>query len=180
VEPQASSTISLDSLFQVDLSSNPTYQVSALGPNFANLSFGAANLAVGQQVVVHGSFTKPPTTTGSGPKQLGTIAPTAIFLKLQSMQGTLGSILQIGSDDRTGAVVLNPCCTLLQGAPIYVLTNNQTNYVNVTGLGGLAPQNSLLVKGMPFYEPQASTINGVSIPAGTLVVQAKQVHLLVH
>jgi hypothetical protein len=133
---------------------------------------------VGQEVVVHGAYTKPPTTTGSGPKLLGTIAPTAIFLKLQSLQGTLGSVVQIGSDDLTGAFVLNPCCTLLQGAPIYVLTNNQTTYVNVTGLGGLTPQDSLLVKGMPFFESQAGTINGVSIPAGTLVVQAKQVHRL--
>ena len=177
-EPQDPFNITLDSIFQVNLSSNPTFQVSVLGPNFANLTFGPTNLAVGQEVVVHGAYTKPPTTTGSGPKLLGTIAPTAIFLKLQSLQGNLGSIVQIGSDDLTGAFVLNPCCTLLQGAPLYVLTNNQTTYVNVTGLGGLTPQDSLLVKGMPFFEPQASTINGVSIPAGTLVVQAKQVHRL--
>jgi hypothetical protein len=179
-EPEDPFNVTLDSIFQVDLSSNPTYQVSVLGPNFANLPFGAANLAVGQEVVVHGAYTKPPSTTGSGPKPLGTITPTAIFLKLQSLQGTLGSVVQIGADDLTGAFVLNPCCTLLQGAPIYVLTNNQTTYVNVTGLGGLTPQDSLLVRGMPFFEAQASTINGVSIPAGTLVVQAKQVHRLVH
>ena len=177
-EPQDPFNIALDSIFQVNLSSNPTFQVSALGPNFADLAFGPTKLAVGQEVVVHGAYTKPPTTTGSGPKLLGTITPTAIFLKLQSLQGNLGSIVQIGSDDLTGAFVLNPCCTLLQGALLYVLTNNQTTYVNVTGLGGLTPQDSLLVKGMPFFEPQASTINGVSIPAGTLVVQAKQVHRL--
>ena len=38
--------------------------------------------------------------------------------------------------------------------------------------------NTLLVKGMPYYEPHATTINGVAIPAGTLVMQAKQVHVL--
>jgi len=177
-EPEVAADITLDSIFQVNLSSNPTYQVSALGPNFASLAFGARNLAVGQEVVVHGPFTKPVATTGSNPSLPGTITPTAIFLKLQSLQGTVGSIVQIGSDGLTGAFVLNPCCTLLQGAPVYILTNNQTAYVNVTGLGGLTPQASLLVKGMPFFEPQASTINGVSIPAGTLVVQAKQVHVL--
>jgi hypothetical protein len=179
-EPYDSSSLNLNSVFEVDLSSNPTYQVSVMGPNFANLTFGATNLAVGQEVVVHGAYTKAASTTGSGSTLLGTVKPTAIFLRLQSMQGTLGSILQIGSDDRTGAFVLNPCCTLLQGAPIYVLTNSQTTYVNVTGLGGLTLQDSLLVKGMPFYEAQAGTINGIAIPAGTLVVQAKQVHLLVH
>ena len=38
--------------------------------------------------------------------------------------------------------------------------------------------NSVLVKGMPYYEPTAMTINGVNIPAGTLIFQAKQVHVL--
>jgi hypothetical protein len=94
------------------------------------------------------------------------------------MQGTMNSMLQIGSDDETGVFILNPCCTLLNGVPIYVVTNNQTAFVNVTGLGGITPVNNLLVKGMPYYEPQATTINGVAIPAGTVVMQAKQVHVL--
>jgi hypothetical protein len=59
-----------------------------------------------------------------------------------------------------------------------VVTNNQTTYVNVTGLGAITTVDSLVVKGMPYYEPQAVTINGVTIPAGTLVMQAKQVHVL--
>ncbi len=67
------------------------------------------------------------------------------------------------------------CCN---GVPIYVVTNNQTAFVNVTGLGGITPVNTLLVKGMPYYESQATTINGVAIPAGTLVMQAKQVHVI--
>jgi hypothetical protein len=88
------------------------------------------------------------------------------------------SMVLIGSDDQTGVFVLNPCCTLLQGTPIYVVTNNQTNFVNVTGLGAITSLNSLLVKGMPYYQPQPTKINGVTIPAGTLVFQAKQVHVL--
>jgi len=94
------------------------------------------------------------------------------------MQGTLNSMLAIGSDDATGVFILAPCCTLLQGVPIYVVTNGQTTYVNVTGLGGVTAVNSLLVKGMPYYEPNAVTINGVNIPAGAMVFQAKQVHVL--
>ena len=94
------------------------------------------------------------------------------------MQGTMNSMLQIGSDDLTGVFVLSPCCQFLQGVPLYVVTNNQTAYVNVTGLSALTPVQTLLVKGMPYYEPKAVTINGVTIPAGTLVLQAKQVHVL--
>ena len=108
----------MDSIYQVDLTANPTYQASVLGPNFANLSFGPQNLAVGQELVVHGAYTKPPATvTGTTSTLPFTVEPTAIYLKLQSMQGTMNSMLQIGSDDETGVFVLTPCCTLLQRRP---------------------------------------------------------------
>ncbi len=178
-EPDDTSTIPNDSIFQVDLTDSPSYQASVLGPNFANLSFGSANLSVGQELVVHGAYTKPPATAPGQPNPIPfTVEPTAIFLKLQSMQGTMNSMLQIGSDDTTGVFVLTPCCTLLSGVPIYVVTNNQTAYVNVTGLGGITSLNNLIVKGMPYYEPTAMSINGVNIPARSMIFQAKQVHVL--
>jgi len=179
-EPDNPSSITMDTLFKVDLTSNPTYQASALGPNFANLGFGPLNLAVGQELVVHGTYvTSPTSTTGGVSTALPTvITPSAIYLKLQSIQGSLGPMIQIGSDNLTGAFVLNPCCSLLQGVPIYVLTNNQTNFLNATGLADLTQQSPLLVKGMSYYEPQASVINGVPVPAGTMVLQAQQVHVL--
>ena len=103
----------MDNIYQVDLTANPTYQASVMGPNFANLSFGPQNLAVGQELVVHGAYTKPPTTAGSpSPTMPFTVEPTAIYLKLQSMQGTMGSMLPVGSDDATGVFILTPCCTL--------------------------------------------------------------------
>lgn len=177
-EPDDTSTLLMDSIYQVNLSSNPIYQASALGPNFANLSFGPQNLAVGQEIVVHGAYTKPPAEAGSPAPLPFIVAPTAIYLKLQSMQGTMTSMLQIGSDDKTGVFALNPCCALLQGVPLYVVTNNQTAYVNVPGLSGITTLNTLLVKGMPYYEPSPVTINGVTIPGGSTVLQAKQVHAL--
>ena len=177
-EPADISTLLFDIIYQVDLTTNPTYQASVLGPNFANLSFGPQNLTVGQELVVHGAYIKPPNFNGTVPTVPFIVEPTSIYLKLQSMQGTMNSMLQIGSDDATGVFILAPCCSLLNGVPIYVVTNNQTAYVNVTGLGGITTLNTLLVKGMPYYEPKAVTINGVNIPAGTLVFQAKQVHLL--
>jgi len=177
-EPDDPSTLTMDSIFQVDLTVNPTYQASVMGPNFANLSFGPQNLAVGQELVVHGAYTKPPTVAGVSSTLPFTVKPTSIYLRLQSMQGAMHSMVQIGSDDETGAFILTPCCSLLQGTPIYVVTNNQTAFVNVTGLGGITSVNTLLVKGMPYYESQATTINGVAVPAGTLVLQARQVHVL--
>ena len=178
-EPDDISTLLMDNVYNVDLTANPTYQASVMGPNFANLSYGPQNMAIGQELVVHGAYIKPPTTAGSPiSNQPFTVEPTAIYLKLQSMQGTMGAMLAVGSDDATGVFTLTPCCALLQGVPIYVVSNNQTVYVNVTGLGGITTVDSLLVKGMPYYEPHAITINGVTIPAGSMVLQAKQVHVL--
>jgi hypothetical protein len=177
-EPDDTSTLQLDSIYQVDLTTNPTYQASVMGPNFANLSFGPQNLTVGQELVVHGGYIKPPSTPGVTTTAPFIVEPTAIYLRLQSIQGRMSSMVQIGSDDETGVFLLTPCCTLLNGVPIYVVTNNQTTFNNVTGLGAMNTVSSVLVRGMPYYEPQATNINGVTIPAGTMVVQAKQVHVL--
>jgi hypothetical protein len=62
-----------------------------------------------------------------------------------------------------------------------VLTSNQTVFLNLTGLSSLSAsgtQPTLLVQGLPFFETQAQTINGVLVPAGTFVILAKQVHQL--
>jgi hypothetical protein len=177
-EPADISTILFDNIYQVDLTANPTYSASVLGPNFASLSFGAKNLTVGQEIVVHGAYTKASSSTSSTPAVAFTVEPTAIYLKMQSMQGKLGSMLQIGSDDATGVFTLTPCCALLNGVPIYVVTNSDTIYLNVTGLAAITTLNSLVVKGMPYYESTATTINGVTIPAGSLILQARQVHAI--
>jgi hypothetical protein len=71
---------------------------------------------------------------------------------------------------------------MFQQTPTIVLTNNQTAFVNLNGLssltGGSSGNPTLLVKGLPFFEGRAQTINGVPVPAGTLVILAKQVHQL--
>jgi hypothetical protein len=102
-------------------------------------------------------------------------------VKLQSIQGGFSSLVQVAKDNETGAFTFSPCSTMFQGTPTMVLTSNQTAFVNLTGLSSLAgntTQPTLMVKGLPFYEPQAQTIYGVPVPAGTLVILAKQVHQL--
>jgi hypothetical protein len=173
-EPDDSTSIPIDNIVEVNVSSATSYQFSSRSSNFASLTFDPAALAVGQELVVHGPF-KTPTSSATQPT---TVAADKVYLKLQSVQGNLASLLQAGSDDRTGAFRLTPCCTLLQGAPIYVLTNNQTAFVNVPGLSELNTQASLLVKGLPFFQPLGGTINGVAVPPGTMVLLAKQVHQL--
>jgi hypothetical protein len=182
VEPNDSGAATLDTLCVVNVTASTTYQYSSRSANFANLPFGPGNITVGQEVVVHGAVTPTTGSSGSGAPSLPTtVAADKVYDKLQSIQGSFSSLVQVAKDDKTGAFVFTPCPTLFQGAPTMVLTGNQTAFVNVSGLSSLSghgTQPSLLVKGLPFFEAQAQTINGVPVPAGTLVIVAKQVHQL--
>jgi hypothetical protein len=170
-EPNNEADIQLNSIVAVNLSSSTAYQFSSRPVNFANLTFAPTTLALGQEVVVHGPYTKAAGQTTR-------VAADKVYLKLQPVQGSSTSIVQIGSDDRTGAFWLSPCMSLFQKQPILVLTNNQTTFLNLSGLSGLTTRPLLLVKGLLFPQPQGATINGVPVPPGTLVLLAKQVHQL--
>lgn len=176
-EPSDTGSVPLNSILSVSVSSSTTYQYSSRGANFAGLVFGPGQIAPGQELVVHGPFTVPPTGAGA-PYVPTTVAASAVYLKLQSFQGSFDSSVEVGSDDRTGAFWLSPCCPLFQPSPVLVLSSSQTNFVNLSGLSALTPGPALLVKGLPFYEPEGGTINGVTVPPGTLVMLAKQVHQL--
>src|SRR5262249_14907353 len=65
------------------------------------LEFVPTALAVGQQVAVHGVFTPPPS--GIPPPPLTTVAADSIYLQSQTYQGSFTSLLQVGSDDKSGA-----------------------------------------------------------------------------
>ena len=179
VEPSTPAVVTPDTIVTVNPSSSTTYQYSSRSVNFAGLPFTPANISVGQEVIVHGLVTVPRGSTS--PALPTTVAPNTIYLKLQSIQGGFGSLIQVESDGKTGAFTFSPCPIMFQGTPALVLTNSQTAFVNLTGLSGLTgnpAQPTLLVKGLPFFEQQATTINGVAVPAGTLVILAKQVHQL--
>jgi hypothetical protein len=180
VEPADAAAVELNTIPVVNLSSSTTYQYSSRSSNFANLPFGPSNISVGQEVVVHGQVTTP-KGAGGPPTLPTTVAAYKVYVKLQSIQGSFSSLVQVAGDDKTGAFTFSPCSTMFQGTPTMVLTNNQTTFVNLSGLSSLsgrAGQATLLVKGLPFFEGQAQTINGVPVPAGTLVILAKQVHQL--
>jgi hypothetical protein len=168
-EPAVRGDVPLDSVVVVNVPSTTTFQYSSRSANFAALPFDATAVARGQELIVHGEYTRmsnAPTI----------IDANTVFLKLQTVQGNFSSLVQVGSDDKTGAFRFSPAATLLQDVPILVFTNHETVFVNVTGLAKLTPDSILLVKGLPFYQRQAGTINGVAVPAGTLVITARQVH----
>ncbi len=182
IEPNDTLVATPDLLCTVNVTSSTTYQYSSRSANFANLPFGPGNITVGQELVVHGAITVPQGTSGSGAPSLPDIvAADKVYDKLQSIQGSFSSLVQVADDDKTGAFVFAPCSKFFNGQSAMVLTSNQTAFVNLIGLSALSGRNSppnLLIKGLPFYEAQAQTINGVPVPAGTLVILAKQVHQL--
>jgi len=171
-EPDVSTSVPIDSIVSVNVLPETALQYSARPTNFDPvLPFDAKAITVGQELIVNGLYTvvtDEPTTVDAN----------SIFLKLQTMQGSLGSLVQVGNDGRSGAFWLTPHASLLAGSPILVFTNSNTAYLNVLGLADITPQAALLVRGLPFYQAEATTINDVVVPAGTLVVKARQIHQL--
>ncbi|HEV2178042.1 MAG TPA: hypothetical protein VGW33_12720 [Terriglobia bacterium] len=177
-EPDDDFAVPLDSVVTVTAPASTVYSVGQPANDFANLGFGAAQLAVGEEVVVHGIFTRPTPPPPPAVAPLTTVAAAKIYLKLQTHLGNFSSLLADASDDHTGAFVLAPCASLFNNAPIYVFTDSTTNFVNLSGLSALTAQPTLTVKGLLEFQPKATTINGVTVPAGSLVLLARQVHQL--
>jgi len=190
IEP-AITGVTLDALTMVTLASGtfyntippPIYTVAspavAQGPNFAALPFGPDQIAVGQDVVVQGVYTIPPPATAPAATPPVNMVANEVDVNLQTHGGNFVSLLAAQSDNHTGGFAFQPCATLdqqnLSALPIYVFTSPQTVFVNVAGLTSLQPEPNLLVKGLLFYEPQSVVINGVTVPAGKMVMLAKHV-----
>jgi hypothetical protein len=170
-EPDVSLTVALDSSVLVQPTEETEYRVSARGANFADLTFSPDALTVGQQVVVHGKFTR-------AEGQPTTVEPTRIYLKLQAHQGNFNSLVRAESDGRSGAFWFRPCSTVWGGNPLLAFTTPETAFVNTFGITSLQQEPSLLVTGLPFVVKDATTINGVDVPAGTTVLLGRQVHQL--
>jgi len=173
-EPDDSTNVDLDSDVTVNVSPSTSFNAYSLSSdltsqaNAGNLAFNAQTLTPGQEVVVHGIYTKP--TTG-----LISVAADKVYLRLQPVQGDFSSLIQAGSDDKTGAFQFAPCPNLLKGTPFIVVTDAQTEFVKASGLSSLAPTTPLLVRGLSLLDVQGGTINGVAVPAGTMVLLANHV-----
>lgn len=177
-EPDDETGVTLDSTVVVNVTPSTIYQFAARATNFANVPFDSTSINVGQQLVVHGVFTAP-TSTGGVSTLPVTVAADRIYLKPQTHYGNFTSMVQAGADNLTGVFIFTPCASYFNSAPIMVFTSSHTTFANVGGLNQLTAQPSLLVQGLLFYEPNATTINGVSVPAGTWVLMAGRVHQLV-
>jgi hypothetical protein len=175
--PDMSSRVGLFSTLTFNIApSSTSFRLAAQAVNFANFSFGTANLAAGQRVVVHGTL-----PSGSGPAQTATAR--SVFLGLQSILGNLStnpSTPVASSDGVDGGFTLLPCSPLFQPAQITVLSAQQTAFLGISNLYSLNNPGThfLLIKGLLFYE-QSTTTFGVeswTVPANVQV--ADQIHQL--
>ena len=172
--PDVSSRVGLFSTLTFNIASSTRFGLTAQAVDFANFSFGSANLAAGQRVVVHGTL-----PGGSGTAQTATAR--SVFLGLQSILGNLStnpSTPVATSDGVDGGFTLLPCSALFQPAQITVLSAQQTAFVGISNLYSLNNPGThfLLVKGLLFNE-QSITSFGVEswiVPANVQV--ATQVH----
>ncbi len=169
MEPDRSAEVTLDSIVTVNVPPTTTFQISPRPANLTPLQFGADSITVGQEVLVHGQY----TVVTDQPTVLDA---RSIYLRPQTLQGSLSSLISVGADGKSGAFWLSGCSTLLQTTPIIVMTTNaDTAFVGVFGLAEISPQATLLVRGFPFFVKDATVVRGTPIPAGTLVLFARQV-----
>lgn len=134
-----------------------------------NLTFAANTLVPGQEVVVHGVFSKASGGTT-------TVTADSVYPRFQAVQGVFSSLAgSPGSDNKTGAFQMAPCGSLLSNSPFMVVTDAQTVFENTSGLSTLSPTTPMLARGQMYFDASGSTLNGVQIPAGTLVLLANKV-----
>jgi hypothetical protein len=170
----------------VSVSSVTGWHFSSPGLNFANLAPGPTDLALGEHVIVHGTYVPPPTVTPPATAQSTTLTAHDIYFPIQTVSGNYASLLAAGTDNLTGGFLFNPCSGLYQGQPIYVFTSGQlqsdqsplTLFVNLNGLAGLAPPPQLLVRGLLFLDQPGGTLHGIQIPPNSYVMLANKVHQL--
>lgn len=170
----------------VNVSSSTGWHFSSPGLNFSNLTALPANLAVGQRIIVHGTYVPPPTSTTGGTPPSTVLAANNVYYPIQTVSGNYVSLQADGSDNATGGFVFNPCSRMFQGQPVYVITNGTsqngqlqaTQFVNLNGLASLTPAPQLLVRGILFFDAAGGPINGVNVPPNSYVLLADKVHQL--
>ncbi len=161
----------------VNVSTSTGFHFSAPAANFPNLTPDSTFLNVGQQLVVHGTYTAPARATPPATTPPSTVDASNVYIPLQTVSGNFSALLTAGADNLSGAFRFVPCFTLFQGQNIYVITNAQTQFINVNGLAGLSPSPQLQVRGLLFFDQSGGPINGIQIPPNSYVLLANRVHL---
>ena len=174
-EPPDATNIPNSTAVTVYVSQSTTFNPLLISPDLLNLAssgnldFAVNTIVPGQEVVVHGVFSK-----ASG--GITTVTANSVYPRFQSVQGLFSSLMgSPGSDNKTGVFQMAPCNGLLTSNPFMVVTDGQTVFENASGLSTLSPTTPLLARGQMYLNVNGSTMNGIQIPAGTVVLVANRV-----
>ncbi len=166
--PSVDDSIPLRSALTVNLSDTTGFRIVRPGINEAGLTFDATNVGVGQAVIAFGTY-----HTGAP----NTLDADRVALRPQAIRGQFDPpLLGVAQDGKTGGFKLVPCSPLFNARPIHVFTFADTEFYGVTDLNGLDSLPPVHAKGLMFYEPGLVTINGISVPPPSMVMEARRVH----
>ena len=165
--PDVSSSVPFRSALTVNLSGATHFRILRSAINVANLTFGPTNIGVGQTVIAYGNF-----QTGTP----NTLDAEGVALRPQSLRGTFGQLLAPApAGTLVGGFNMVPCAPLFKGQAINVFTFADTEYYGVPDLSGLNSQTPVHARGLLFYEPGTTTINGITVTPPSMVMEANRV-----
>lgn len=165
--PDVSSSIPLRSPLTVNLSGATNFKILRPAINQASLTFGPTNIGVGQTVIAYGNF-----QTGTP----NTLAADGVALRPQTVRGTFGQLLgPAPAGTLVGGFNMVPCAPLFKGQAITVFTFADTEFYGVSDLSGLNNQTPVHARGLLFYEPGTTTINGITVTPPSMVMEANRV-----
>ena len=165
--PDISSSIPLRSALTVNLNGATNFRIVRPGINQANLTFGPANLGVGQAVIAFGSY-----QTGTP----NTLDAAGVALRPQTLRGTFGQLLgPTPAGTTVGGFNMVPCSALFKGQAVNVFTFADTEFYGASDLTGLNNVTPVHAQGLLFYEPGTTTINGITVTPPAMVMEARRV-----
>ena len=143
-----SATIPVDTVYTVDLSQVPTYDICFIDNWFTNELFSASSLVVGQRIFVGGTY------------QSSAFTPDMVSLRRQGVIGSLvqGSVTIANGNQGNFQMQNDALMSYSAGGPFTAYTVNKTVFVNIGGLSGLqsAGATSLVTRGLVLLDPKTN------------------------
>jgi hypothetical protein len=126
------------------LTGNEQYRIANIKNPLTTLLFNNTLLAPGQSVAVGGKLT---TTNG-----VSTLTPHRVVLRRQGQEGTLVTGQTVVQNGNQGSFELTDDWTdgVLLPSPLTVLTTNDTNFINLSGLSALTGSQSVPLRVVGF------------------------------
>lgn len=169
--PDVSSVVPLRSMVTINITSGTIARIAfpARAVNEAGLTFNGTTLTQAQHVAV--------VVPISGSTPMSTFNALGVILRQYGYVGNLTGTPTIStSSNLAGKFTFTICSPTLQGQPITVVTFPDTDFDNgLTDLTSLNSSQTLVVRGLLFYENGPLTINGLPVAGPGWVLEAGRV-----